>query len=84
MIVSDNSHTTPERPPPPRNGCLTALMVLLGGVLLLPGVCALIFAGISLGQPSFASAYLPFVMVGLIAGGFGIIVILAAIRRPRL
>jgi hypothetical protein len=46
-----------ETPPPPHNGCLSGVMVLVGFVLLLPGVCALIFAGISLGQPSYASAY---------------------------
>ena len=30
-------------PPPPRNGCLTAFMALVGIVLLLPGLCAVIF-----------------------------------------
>lgn len=30
---------------PPRSGCLTAFMVLLGIVLLLPGLCALILTG---------------------------------------
>jgi hypothetical protein len=33
------------RPPPPepRSGCLTALMVVIGIILLLPGACSLFF-----------------------------------------
>ena len=83
MIVNDNSQATSERPPPRRNGCPTALMVLLGEVLLLPAVWALIFIGAALGQPGYAGAALVFLMAGLIVGGFGIVVIWAAIRRPR-
>ncbi|MGL3212032.1 hypothetical protein [Bradyrhizobium sp. BR 1433] len=30
-------------PPSPRSGCATAFMVLFGLVLLLPGLCALLF-----------------------------------------
>ena len=37
----------PPPPPPPqpeeRNGCLTALMVVIGIILLLPGLCSLLF-----------------------------------------
>ena len=34
-----------DRPPPPelRSGCLTAIMVVCGIVLLLPGLCSLFF-----------------------------------------
>jgi hypothetical protein len=42
------SETTPPSalpPSPPRNGCLTALMVVGGIVLLLPGVCLLSLDG---------------------------------------
>jgi hypothetical protein len=32
----------PLRPPRPRNGgCLVPLLILVGGVLLLPGICAI-------------------------------------------
>jgi hypothetical protein len=37
---------SPSPPPPPseeRNGCLTALMVVAGSILLLPGLCSLLF-----------------------------------------
>jgi hypothetical protein len=36
---------TPSPPEPPRkqDGCLTAILVLVGIVLLLPGVCSLVF-----------------------------------------
>ena len=32
-------------PPPARSGCLTALLIVIGAILLLPGLCALIFFG---------------------------------------
>jgi len=34
---------SPIAAPPQRNGCLTAFMVLVGVVLLLPGLCTMIF-----------------------------------------
>src|SRR5258708_39519931 len=30
---------------PPKSGCVTALLILAGGVLLLPGLCTLFFSG---------------------------------------
>jgi hypothetical protein len=33
----------PHQPGSQRDGCLTALMVIAGGILLLPGLCALVF-----------------------------------------
>jgi hypothetical protein len=65
--------------PPPRNGCLTALMVLVGLVLLLPGVCALGFGFSS----NFESGIMPFVIVGLLIAFGGVMLIRAAIRGPR-
>ena len=45
--MSDTENPPPASPPtgmpPPRSGCLTAFMVLVGIVLLLPGLCAVIF-----------------------------------------
>jgi hypothetical protein len=44
--MSEQPPLEPPRPAvPPRSGCLTAFMVLLGIVLLLPGLCALILTG---------------------------------------
>jgi hypothetical protein len=45
--VSTNPEPTPPSPPLPppaeRNGCLTALMIVSGIILLLPGLCSLLF-----------------------------------------
>jgi hypothetical protein len=71
-------------PPPPRSGWVTALMVLVGVILLLPGVCALGFGALSLSQPGGAAAtIMPFVVVGLLIGFGGIMLIRAAIRGHR-
>jgi hypothetical protein len=73
-------------PPPPtlRNGCLTAFMVIAGIILLLPGLCALIFGVGSLTSPGgFDSGFVPFILVGLIVGAVGVLMIRWAIRDPR-
>ena len=80
---------TPSEPaggppvPPRRSGWLTALMVVAGVILLLPGLCAIIFGGIALSQPGSAGGFMPFVAIGLVIGFFGVIMIWTAIRRPR-
>jgi hypothetical protein len=33
----------PPHPPEQRNGCLTAILIVIGIVLLLPGLCSLFF-----------------------------------------
>ena len=71
-------------PPPPRHGCLTALMVIVGIILLLPGLCALIFGVGSLtSRGGFDSGFVPFILVGLIVGAVGVLMIRWAIRDPR-
>jgi hypothetical protein len=70
-------------PPPQRDGCLTVLMVLVGIVLLLPGLCALVFGAASLTQSRFDPGFMPFVIIGLLVGFGGIMLIRAAIRGPR-
>jgi H+/Cl- antiporter ClcA len=73
--------TTPESPPPsPRSGCLTGLMILVGIVLLLPGLCALLFGGMALSERHFESDLVPFIVFGLLAGAVGIVLIRAAFR----
>jgi len=64
--------------PPQRNGCLTAL---IGVILLLPGLCALIFAAGSIPLASFDSGFVPIVL-SLIAAALGVLLIRAAIRGP--
>lgn len=79
---SSNSPGGPQ-PLPQRSGCATAFMVIIGIILLLPGLCALIFAGASVVERSFPSDILSFIMVGLLAGFAGVMMIRAAIRGPR-
>jgi hypothetical protein len=72
----------PSRPPTQRNGCLTALMILAGSVLLLPGICALMIAGLDSSVLTDATT----VVVGLIflaisACGIGLIYL--ALRPAR-
>jgi hypothetical protein len=68
------------RPPLPRNGCLTALMILVGIVLLLPGLCAVIFI-VSSSSSHYDPGVTPFVLIGLLAGAGGAMLIWRAIRR---
>ena len=80
MAVSDPTPAPPPSPPPARNGCLTALMVGIGIVMLLPGVCAMLIIGY---DPRHAfsrdnlSAFFSFFAIS--AGG--IVLIWAAVRR---
>jgi hypothetical protein len=73
----------PPPPPPPRSGCLTALMVIVGVILLLPGLCALLFGAGSLFSSHFDPGFGPFVVVGLLVGFGGVMLIRAAIRGPK-
>jgi hypothetical protein len=77
---TDDPSDLPAAPPPlPRNGCLTALMILIGIVLLLPGLCAVIFI---VGSSShYDPGVTPFVLIGLLAGAGGAMLIWQAIRR---
>lgn len=83
-----NSDRTPDRPPQllpqeprQRSGCLTALMVISGIIMLLPGVCALLFGGISISESGqLASDVAPLVFLGLVVGAGGVALIWAAIK----
>jgi hypothetical protein len=83
--MSDTPPPAPPRLPPPaqRNGCATAFMVIVGIILLLPGLCALLFAGASVIERSFPSDIVSFIVVGLLVGFVGVMMIRAAIRGPR-
>ena len=76
----------PPRTPPPaqRDGCMTALMVIVGVILLLPGVCAIIFGVGNLTSSSPDSVVTMLVMLGLAIGAGGVLMIWAAVRRTRL
>jgi uncharacterized membrane protein HdeD (DUF308 family) len=58
-------------------------MVIVGIILLLPGLCALIFAGAALTERRLPSDIMPLIVMGLLAGFVGVMLIRAAIRGPR-
>ena len=83
---------TPETPPPPpprlsppvqRNGCLTAIMVIAGLIMLLPGLCAIVFGVGSLTNSSPEPIVMVLVVIGLLVGFLGIMLIRAAVKGPR-
>jgi hypothetical protein len=65
--------------PPPRpqgmGGCMVAFLVLIGVVLLLPGICSLIFMGLGgFGGGNGGLAGLWFLTILIAAGGVALIV----------
>jgi len=70
-------------PPPKRDGCATAFMVLFGIILLLPGLCAIVFGVGNLTSSSPDSVVTLLVLLGLLVGAGGVLLIRAAIRGPR-
>jgi hypothetical protein len=75
----------PERPPrlpPPeqRSGCVTALMVVIGLILLLPGACSLffIFGGLVKNAED-----VQFVAILLMFGAAGVALLWLAIRGSK-
>ncbi len=78
----------PQVPPPgpplrQRGGWATAFMVIVGVILLLPGLCAIIFGGSMLSDGHPDSAIITLVFFGLALGLGGVLLIHAAIRGPR-
>jgi drug/metabolite transporter (DMT)-like permease len=70
--------------PPRRDGCLTAIMVVVGIMLLLPGLCALLFGAASMSSGSHLEpALTAMVLLGLMVAAFGVFLIAKAIRGPR-
>ena len=73
------------RPPSanPRNGCLTAFLILIGLILLVPGVCGIILVGTDWQELSTDQTAL-LITVGLLAlGACGVVVIWLAVRPRR-
>jgi hypothetical protein len=81
MSISD---PPPPGPPPApaekRSGCLTALMAIAGILMLLPGLCALLFGGMSVVEGGrIPSDVASLVFLGLLIGVGGVVLIWAAI-----
>jgi hypothetical protein len=70
--------TGPIAAPPQRNGCLTAFLVLVGVLLLLPGVCTMAFMSGGGSDPTMSLIAL---ITFIVAVG-GIALIVFALRRP--
>ena len=88
--MSNSDHTPGQPPGPPpqdpsqRSGCLTALMVIFGIIMLLPGLCALLFGGMSLSEGGrIESDVGSLIFLGLAIGAAGVGLIWSAIRRRR-
>jgi hypothetical protein len=73
----------PSPPPPERHGCLTAIMVIAGLIMLLPGLYAIIFGIGSLTNSYFEPIVVVLVVLGLFVGFLGILLIRAAVRGPQ-
>jgi hypothetical protein len=74
------SDSTPPRPPAQRDGCLAFVMVLLGIVLLLPGVCALAFVVSDPKGMLTDSSMLEVLLVCLAIATGGIVLIWSAVK----
>jgi hypothetical protein len=88
MSISDTPPPAPPGPPPAppnqRSGCLTALMAIFGIIMLLPGLCALLFGGVSVSDGGrMDSGVALLVFLGLVVGLGGVALIWAAIKGRR-
>jgi hypothetical protein len=81
--MSDQPSGQPRGPTPRRNPFVTALLILIGIVLLLPGLCSLIFSSVILTEGGLKELLnsLPFLLVCFLIGFGGVALIVFAIRR---
>ena len=78
--MSNTGNASPLPPAPPRrNGVLTVFMVLAGIIMLLPGLCAVVF-GVASINDSMLRNFLPLIVVCLLIGFGGIMLLRAAYR----
>jgi hypothetical protein len=79
--MSSGNAPPPTQPPNSSSGCLTALLIAVGILLLLPGLCAIIIIGVdpksALADPSTLTACLAFLAIG----GGGVALIVFSIRQ---
>jgi hypothetical protein len=82
--MSDQQQTPPRGPTPGRNPWVTALLVLIGIILLLPGLCSLIFSAILIssgGSGGGDFGFWPLLIFCFLVGVGGVALIVFAIRR---
>jgi hypothetical protein len=70
----------PDSVPPRPTGCLTAFLVLVGVILLLPGLCTLVMSG---GRPFTDALGSQIATITFTIGFFGIVLIWLALSRRR-
>jgi len=68
--------TLPPPPRPPRDIVVSIIMVLIGLILLLPGVCAIVFAGAIGRDPGLIALWFICIMISI----GGIVMIAKAFR----
>ena len=85
--MSEQPPIVPMPPPPPspqqRSGCLVAFMIVAGLILLLPGLCALLFGFTELTSSSTDPFVDLLVFIGLVLGALGVGMIWSAVRGRR-
>jgi hypothetical protein len=81
--MSDQPQAQPPGPAPGRNPWVTALLILIGIILLLPGLCSLIFSGIMItsGSPGSDPGIPLLLIFCFLVGVGGVALIVFAIRR---
>jgi len=82
--MSEQQPSRASGPSPGRNPWVTALLILIGLVLLLPGLCSVIFTGILIGaggSPGGNMEYVPMLLTCFLIGVGGVALIVFAIRR---
>jgi hypothetical protein len=80
------SDPQPRGPTPGRNPWVTALLILIGIILLLPGLCSLVFSIAMFGDPGGYGddpGILSLMIFCFLIGAGGIALIVFAIRRHR-
>jgi len=83
--VSDTTPSGPPDPTPPGGGrgCVTALMSVVGIVMLLPGICAIILAGLD-PHEMMVDPNVMLALLGMLAiGAGGVALIWWAVRRRK-
>jgi hypothetical protein len=82
-ISPGDPHWRPPPPANPRNGCLTAFLILVGVILLLPGVCGIILMSYDWHELARDQTAM-LITLGLLAlGVIGVVVIWLAVRPRR-
>jgi hypothetical protein len=82
--MTDQQPSPPSGPSPNRNPWVTALLILIGLILLLPGLCSVILTGVMIGAggPSGDDfEFLPVLIGFFLLGVGGVALIVFAIRR---